>query len=83
VANGPVDLTIYATAGDGKQVGDGVSELRVKTGPGYRVYFGQAGRTLVVLLCGGVKATQRKDIADAKRYWRDYGSRKNAAKRAL
>jgi probable addiction module antidote protein len=53
-------------------VGDGVSELRVKTGPGYRVCFGQDGRTLVVLLCGGVNATQRKDIADAKRYWRDY-----------
>jgi putative addiction module killer protein len=64
-------------------VGDGVSELRVKTGPGYRVYFGQDGRTLVVLLGGGNKATQRKDIADAKRYWRDYRSRKHAAKRAV
>ena len=58
-------------------------ELRVETGPGYRVYFGRDGKTLVVLLCGGSKATQRKDIADAKRYWRDYRSRKHAAKRAV
>jgi putative addiction module killer protein len=52
--------------GDCKPVGDGVSELRVKTGPGYRVYFGQDGRTVVVLLCGGAKATQRKDIAESE-----------------
>jgi len=69
--------------GDCKPVGDGVSELRFETGPGYRMYFGQEGRTLVVLLCGGDKATQRKDIADAKGYWRDYRSRKHAAKRTI
>jgi putative addiction module killer protein/probable addiction module antidote protein len=61
--------------GDCKPVGEGVSELRIKTGPGYRLYFGQDGGTLVVILCGGNKATQRKDIADAKRYWSDYRSR--------
>lgn len=52
--------------GDCKPVGDGVSERRVKTGPGYRVYFGRDGRLVVVLLCSGNKATQRKDIAEAK-----------------
>lgn len=64
--------------GDCKAVGDGVSELRIDFGPGYRVYFGQDGATLVILLAGGSKATQRKDIAAAKRRWREYRSRDNA-----
>ena len=58
--------------GDCKSVGEGVSELRVDYGPGYRVYFGQKGRTLVVLLCGGDKRTQDRDIRLAKRYWREF-----------
>jgi len=49
-----------------------VSELRVDYGPGYRVYFGRDGRTLVVLLCGGDKRTQDRDIRLAKQYWREY-----------
>jgi putative addiction module killer protein len=51
--------------GDVKPVGDGVSELRVDYGPGYRLYFLQRGRTLVLLLCGGDKQTQRRDIRTA------------------
>lgn len=58
--------------GDCKSVGDGVSELRVDYGPGYRVYFGQQGRTLVVLLCGGDKRTQDRDIRRAKQFWREF-----------
>lgn len=58
--------------GDCKPVGEGVSELRVDYGPGYRVYFGQKGRTLVVLLCGGDKRTQDRDIRLAKQYWREF-----------
>lgn len=61
--------------GDCKSVGEGVSELRVDYGPGYRVYLGQSGRTLVVLLCGGDKRTQERDIRLAKLYWREYKQR--------
>jgi putative addiction module killer protein len=53
-------------AGDAKPVGDGVSELRVDYGPGYRIYFVQRGEVVVVLLAGGDKSTQDKDIRNAK-----------------
>lgn len=52
-------------AGDAKSVGSGVSELRVDHGPGYRVYFSRKGKTIIVLLCGGDKRTQRADIERA------------------
>ena len=58
--------------GDCKPVGEGVAELRVDYGPGYRVYFGQKGQTLVVLLCGGDKRTQDRDIRLAKQYWHEF-----------
>lgn len=58
--------------GDHKTVGGGVLEARVMFGPGYRIYFGRDGATLVVLLGGGSKATQVRDIRNAQRYWRDY-----------
>lgn len=61
--------------GDCKPVGKGVSELRVDYGAGYRVYFGQEGSTLVILLCGGVKRTQARDIRLGQEYWRDYEER--------
>lgn len=61
--------------GDCKRVGAGISELRIHYGPGYRVYFGEDGDSLVVLLCGGNKRTQKRDIARAKVYWADYRSR--------
>jgi putative addiction module killer protein len=62
--------------GDWKPVGDGVFELRIDTGPGYRVYCGQDGKTLVLLLCGGSKQTQAKDIERAHDYWKDYKARR-------
>ena len=62
--------------GDVKPVGQGVSERRIPFGPGYRVYFGQDGGKLVILLCGGTKTRQSKDIAQAKAYWDDYKARK-------
>jgi putative addiction module killer protein len=58
--------------GDCKPVGEGVLELRVHHGPGYRIYFGRQGRAVVILLCAGNKATQPRDIARAKRYWREH-----------
>jgi putative addiction module killer protein len=53
--------------GDVKQVGDGICELRIHYGPGYRIYFERRGNLLVVLLCGGDKSTQARDIAAAKK----------------
>jgi len=53
--------------GDAKLVGDGVSELRIHYGPGYRVYFVRTGRQVLVVLCGGDKSTQDRDIKEAKR----------------
>lgn len=58
--------------GDAKSVGGGVYELRVDLGPGYRIYYGLEGIRVVVLLVGGDKATQTKDIESAKAYWADY-----------
>jgi len=62
--------------GDWKAVGSGVFELRIDTGPGYRVYCGQDGATLVLLLCAGDKRTQTKDIEHARDYWKDYQARR-------
>jgi len=62
--------------GDVKPVGAGVAKRRINFGPGYRVYFGQDGRQLVILLVGGTKQRQQHDIAQAKAYWRDYKQRK-------
>ncbi len=61
--------------GDCKAVGGGVFEMRFFFGAGYRVYFGQDGNTLVVLLCGGDKGSQRDDIRKAQEYWKEYLSR--------
>ena len=58
--------------GDCKAVGAGVFELRFFFGSGYRVYYGLEGATLVLLLTGGDKKTQSKDIRKAKQYWSDY-----------
>lgn len=58
--------------GDFKSLKDGVFELRLDFGPGYRIYFGEDGDTIVVLLCGGTKAKQVKDVKTAKAYWKEY-----------
>jgi putative addiction module killer protein len=52
--------------GDARSVGAGVYELRIDCGPGYRVYYAQTGRELILLLCGGDKKTQARDVKEAK-----------------
>lgn len=60
--------------GDFKSVGGGVNELRFFFGAGYRVYFAEDGDTLVILLCGGDKSGQNRDIKQAQTYWQEYQS---------
>ena len=62
--------------GDHKSVGSGVMELRITYGPGYRVYYALDGAQVVLLLIGGSKGTQARDIETAKAYWTDHQERK-------
>ena len=75
ISRARIDIRIrrlsLGNAGDVKSVGDGISELRVDHGPGYRVYFVQRGDVLIVLLAGGDKSTQKKDILKAKALAKD------------
>lgn len=58
-----------------RSVGEGVHELKIDYGPGYRVYYASSGKTIVLLLLGGDKASQGKDIGRAKEYWKDFKRR--------
>ena len=66
-----VERLATGNPGDVRPVGEGVSELRIDYGPGYRVYFKQQSRTIVVLLAGGDKRTQSRDIETARRLARN------------
>lgn len=59
-----------------KGVGSGVFELKIDCGPGYRVYFGKDGAEIVILLVGGTKKKQQRDIVNAQKLWQDYKNRK-------
>lgn len=68
-----IDRLSLGNPGDVKPVGEGVSELRITYGPGYRVYFTQRSNRLVLLLCGGNKGSQKRDIATALAMAREIG----------
>ena len=57
--------------GDVKPIGEGCSEMRIDYGPGYRVYYKDTGREIIIILCGGDKSTQQEDIDRAKRFARE------------
>lgn len=61
--------------GNCRHVGEGVWELKIYFGPGYRVYFARHGEKIVVLLCGGDKGSQSVDIRKAKKFWSEFGRR--------
>jgi putative addiction module killer protein len=67
--------------GDYKGVGSGVFELRIHTGPGYRIYFGRDESVVIVLLGGGTKSSQQRDIARAKKHWSDFKGVTHASKK--
>lgn len=68
-----LDQLAYGHAGDAEPIGDGISELRIHYGPGYRVYFQRRGKAIIVLLCGGDKKAQARDIKTAKRLAKEWG----------
>lgn len=72
--------------GDAKRIqggGRGLYELRIHSGPGWRIYFGKEGNSIIILLCGGNKKSQRKDIDKAAKFWEDYQASKRLKKRGL
>jgi putative addiction module killer protein len=70
-----IDRSALGNFGTCRSVGSGVTEMKIDVGPGYRVYIAHHGEKLVILLCGGDKSTQPKDIELAKNYWLDWKRR--------
>ena len=67
-----LDRVSLGNFGDSKSLGEGIYELRLHFGGGYRVYYGISGKKVILLLMGGAKKTQTKDIKTARRYWKSY-----------
>lgn len=70
-----LDRLALGHLGDAKSLGDGISELRLQFGSGYRIYFGEINNAIILLLCGGDKNSQTKDIQKAKEYWYEFTER--------
>ena len=70
-----IDRLRLGNAGDHKALGNGIFEMRIHYGPGYRVYYGKTSDMIILLLCGGNKATQQQDVKIARQYWMDYRRR--------
>ena len=66
-----------------KSIGQGISEYKIDFGPGYRIYFGQDGPEIIILLGGGSKKTQQADIEKARQLWEEYKKNKKASRRQL
>ena len=77
-----IDRMELGNFGDYKSVGAGVSELRIAFGPGYRLYYGREGNTLVILLGGGTKDRQARDIATAQAGWQAYKQERRHARQS-
>ena len=75
-----VDRMELGLFGDSEPVGEGLSELKIDYGPGYRVYYGKESQDAYLLLCGGNKSTQSRDIKRAKTYWQEYKEEKIMAR---
>ena len=75
-----IDRLGEGNTSNAKPLGEGVSEVRINRGPGYRIYFGWDGKVLVILLGGGTKRRQQSDIQTALRHWRIYKARKAAGR---
>lgn len=71
-----IDRLAAGNFGDHKVCRDGISELRIDVGPGYRVYYAKAGQTIVLIVCAGDKRTQAADIERAVKCWEDYQRRR-------
>ena len=78
-----IDRLSLGALGHTRSVGEGVGELKIDYGPGYRVYFGLDGNAIVVLLCGGDKDSQYDDIKKAKTYWKEFKEERTNAQREL
>lgn len=72
-----LDRARLGNLGRNRSVGEGVFELKIDYGPGYRVYYALEGRTVILLLLGGDKSGQREDIVLAREYWKDHKRRKH------
>jgi len=70
-----IDRLCLGNFGDCRNLGEGIYELRIHYGPGYRVYFGDMDGIIVILLCGGSKTTQSQDINKARKYWQELKGR--------
>jgi putative addiction module killer protein len=70
-----LDLLSLGNFGNSEPVGDGVHEIKMHFGPGYRIYYAMIGAKIVIILCAGHKGTQQKDIKKAKEYLEDYKMR--------
>lgn len=67
-----LDRVSLGNFGDCKQLREGIWELKIHSGPGYRIYFGKEGKALIIILTGGLKKSQKKDIEKAVEYWDEY-----------